>query len=75
VQVNGQFIPQDEEDMEGLLFYRCNLCTGIVNKWDINESKGCPKCGNPRIKPTNLSMWEKIVQVIKHPRIWEWNTK
>ena len=73
--INGQFVSMDEDTDGGMLFYRCNLCGHVVNKWDIKESKGCPKCANPRIKPTNLSLWEKIVQIIKHPKVWEWDTK
>ena len=73
--INGQFVSMEDDSEGGLMFYRCNLCGHIVSKWDIKESKGCPKCANPRIKPTNLSLWEKIVQIIKHPKVWEWDTK
>lgn len=58
---------------EGLMFYRCLLCTSVVSKWDIHEHKGCSKCGHGRIKPTNLSLLEKLVQIFKHPKIWTWN--
>lgn len=73
--INGQFISSEEDSEEGVMFYRCNLCGGVVSKWDIKEHKGCPKCANPRIKPSNLSLWEKIVQIVKHPKVWTWNTK
>ena len=72
-----KFTKLDEEDKvlnptPGVPFYRCTLCGCVVSVWDIKESKGCPKCASPRIKPSNLSLFEKIVQIIKHPKIWEW---
>ena len=73
--INGQFIDTREDLGDGLLFYRCCLCGGVVSKWDIKEHKGCPKCAHPRIRPSNLSIWEKIVQIAKHPKVWSWNTK
>lgn len=56
----------------GTLFYRCMLCTGVVSPWDIREKHGCPKCAGTKIKPTNLSFWEKFVQIVKHPKVWTW---
>jgi len=58
---------------EGIQFYRCMLCGRVVSRWDIQEYKGCKKCGNTKIKPTNLTLMEKVVQIIKHPRIGRWN--
>ena len=57
---------------EGVMFYRCELCRGIVSKWDISTHLGCPKCGQRRIRPSNLSFFEKIVQLWKHPKFWAW---
>ena len=57
---------------EGLLFYRCELCKGVISNWDINKHGGCPKCGQRRMRPTNLTLIEKLVQVCKHPKVWEW---
>ena len=57
---------------KGLLFYRCVLCRSVVSQWDINEHHGCPTCGNPRVSPTALTLWEKIVQIVKHPKVWQW---
>lgn len=67
---------------DGLMFYRCAMCKGVVSAWDIsafaeNHDKGrdkgaCPKCGGSRLRPTNLGLWEKLVQVAKHPLIWKW---
>ena len=57
---------------EGLIFYRCLLCGKAVSIWDIKEVKGCSKCGNVRIRPSNLSFFEKIAQIVKHPKIWDW---
>ena len=47
-------------------FYRCIDCGSVVNEWDI-ERGSCPKCGGHKIKYTNLSLWEEIVQLVKHP--------
>lgn len=61
------------EEGKGLAFYRCVLCGHVVSVWDIKQHYGCPKCKNPRIKPSELSMWEKIVQIFKHPKFWKWD--
>ena len=58
---------------EGLQFYRCVLCCTPVSPWDIKEHHGCSKCGGSKVSPSNLSRWEKIVQVVKHPKVWAWN--
>lgn len=57
---------------EGIQFYRCTLCGTAVSPWDIQEKRGCPKCSNNKIKPSDLSLWEKAVQIVKHPRVWRW---
>lgn len=56
---------------EGLQFYRCEMCHGVVNLWDIKKG-GCPKCGGMRLRGTNLTLWEKVVQIVKHPKVWRW---
>jgi DNA-directed RNA polymerase subunit RPC12/RpoP len=56
-----------------MTFYRCALCNSVVTKWDIENLHACPKCGQVRIMPTNLSLWEKIKQIIKHPAVWRWD--
>lgn len=61
-----------KEDDQGLPFYRCTLCHTVVSVWDIREKKGCPKCSCNKIKPTDLSLEEKMVQIFKHPAIWRW---
>lgn len=58
---------------EGIPFYRCTLCGHVVSVWDIQKSKGCPKCSNNKLKNTDLSLWEKIVEIVKHPKVWRWN--
>jgi hypothetical protein len=58
---------------EGKLFYRCELCHSVVSEWDIKKHKGCGKCGNVRIRPSDLSFLEKLIQIVKHPKIWAWN--
>jgi DNA-directed RNA polymerase subunit RPC12/RpoP len=57
----------------GTLFYRCILCGSVVSKWDLEEHQGCGKCGHRRLRPSNLSIWEKAVQIFKHPMVWRWN--
>jgi hypothetical protein len=59
---------------QGLPFYRCVLCSGVVSLWDIYVGPhACPKCGSVRVKPSNLSWVETIVQIWKHPKIWTWD--
>lgn len=55
-----------------MMFYRCLLCATVVSKWDIKEHHGCPKCAGAKIGPTNLSFFEKLAQLIKHPLFWKW---
>lgn len=57
--------------MQEVTFYRCTICHGVVNKWDVLKG-GCQKCGGSRISPTNLTFFEKVKQIIKHPKVWEW---
>ncbi len=57
---------------EGKTFYRCTLCTTVVSQWDIESGDGCPKCAGTKVQETNLSLWEKMVQIFKHPKIWTW---
>jgi len=47
------------------------LCGYVVSLWDIHKG-GCAKCSGVRIRPTALTLWEKFVQIVKHPKIWEW---
>jgi len=56
----------------GVPFYRCTMCATVVSVWDIQEYKGCTKCMCNQIRPTMLSFWEKLIQILKHPKIWEW---
>jgi hypothetical protein len=58
---------------EGLLFYRCYLCRSVVSKWDVEEHFACPKCGHTKVSPGNLTLWEKVVQIVKHPLLWRWD--
>lgn len=60
------------DSADGLLFYRCYLCKNIVSKWDLKENHEC-RCGHSKISPTNLTAWEKIVQIVKHPAVWKWS--
>lgn len=78
--VNGHFIDTREEkpgfletnDPDGLMFYRCRLCHRVVSLWDIRKYHACPYCRHATISPTNLTLWEKLVQIVKHPKVWEW---
>ena len=47
------------------MFYRCTMCTQIVSPWDIKGSE-CPNCGGHKIRPTNLSFFEKAIQICKN---------
>lgn len=60
------------EKFKGLQFYRCVLCGTPVSVWNIKDGTGCPKCGNRRIKSTNLTIKEMIREIIRHPKVWEW---
>lgn len=65
-------MPENVFEGTGLPFYRCLLCGEVVSLWDIKAGAGCPKCGNRKITPTTLGLWEKVVQVFKHPKLWTW---
>jgi hypothetical protein len=54
-----------------LQFYRCDACHGIVSLWDIKQLGRC-RCGQNKIRPTNLTLIEKIVQIVRHPKVWRW---
>lgn len=56
---------------EGTAFYRCVLCNTVVSPWDINAG-GCTNCASKKITPANLTLWEKLVQVVRHPKVWIW---
>lgn len=60
------------EEGRGVLFYRCNLCTRPVSPWDVDRYHGCPYCGHTKIRPTNLTLWEKLVQILRKPDVWNW---
>ena len=60
------------DKFEGVSFFRCMLCRSVVSPWDIMKHMGCAKCGQRRIQPTNLSIWEMLIQIIKHPKVWRW---
>lgn len=53
-------------------FYRCDGCKGVVSNWDIQTIHRCPKCANNKIRPADLTLIEKIVQIMKHPKVWRW---
>ena len=57
---------------QGLEFFRCQLCSTVVSVWNIRDNHGCPKCAGVRIMPTKLSVWENLVQLWKHPDVWNW---
>ena len=58
--------------MKELIFYRCTLCGHAVSPWDIDNG-GCPRCGGVHIKPTELTLFEKLAEIVKHPKVWEWD--
>jgi len=57
---------------QGLSFWRCAKCNRVVNVWDLQEHHGCRACGSNTIRPTNLTLVEKFVEICKHPAIWRW---
>lgn len=81
--VNGQFIdPRQEKpgfletnSEDGLMFYRCRLCHRIVSLFDLREHHACPYCKHATMSPTNLTLWEKLVQIVKHPKVWTWKNE
>lgn len=58
--------------MDGLQFYRCILCKKVISAWDIKKKGCCPNCGQFRVAATNLTTWEKVKQIVKHPAVWNW---
>lgn len=64
-------MPEGFEEGKGRRFYRCLTCQGVVSEWDIAKG-GCPKCKGTKITPKNLTLWEKAVQLFKHPAVWRW---
>jgi hypothetical protein len=58
--------------MKELTFYRCGSCNGVVSPWDLKEIHQCPKCGGNKVRPSNLSFVEKVIQIWKHPKVWGW---
>ena len=61
----------DKQKFDGLIFYRCAVCNGVVSPWDIAEG-GCQDCGCKKLRPTNLTLKETVQQIWKHPKLWEW---
>jgi len=47
------------------MFYRCHLCHSVLSPWDLKQTS-CPVCGGSKVSPTNLTIWEKIVQIAKN---------
>ena len=64
-------MPEGFEEGKGRRFYRCLTCQGVVSEWDIKKG-GCQKCKGTKITPKNLTLWEKTVQILKHPALWRW---
>lgn len=53
---------------EGAYMYRCEQCRKPVGPWDI-ESGGCRHCGGRKVRPTNLTLLEKLTEAW---RAWRW---
>jgi len=81
--VNGHMIDPREDkpgflesnDQYALQFYRCVLCHRVVSLFDLREKLGCRHCGHAKVSPTNLTLWEKLVQIAKHPKVWTWKNE
>jgi DNA-directed RNA polymerase subunit RPC12/RpoP len=58
--------------MKEYRFYRCVACTRVISPVDIQEHGSCPYCFGRRIRPTNLTWWEKLRELVRHPLFWRW---
>jgi DNA-directed RNA polymerase subunit RPC12/RpoP len=54
---------------EGAAYFRCMLCGRPVSEKTIENEGGCSHCGGRRVKPTSLTFWEKVFEIIKHPSL------
>lgn len=60
-----------------MYWWRCLNCTGIVNNKEIKNGAGCRHCGCVKIRRTNLTFREKIVELLRWPallytpRLWK----
>lgn len=81
--INGHFIDTRQDkagflesnDENALTFYRCRLCHRVVSLFDLKEHHHCPYCHHATMSPTNLTFWEKLVQIVKHPKVWAWKNE
>jgi len=53
-------------------FYRCLTCQKPVSQWDIKKIGKCPNCNGHKVSPANLTFFEKLNQIVKHPKVWKW---
>jgi len=58
---------------EGVGFYRCMVCATVNSPWELKKLGSCRKCGATKVKATNLSFWEKVVQIVRRPMLWKWS--
>lgn len=59
---------KDMHEGKGTPFFRCTMCSRPVPPWDIAKG-GCQACGSGRLIPTNLTFWEKVILIIKYPKL------
>ncbi|MEJ2336567.1 MAG: hypothetical protein P8Y26_13195, partial [Gemmatimonadales bacterium] len=57
----------DPFEGKGVGFYRCLVCGKVCAPWDLPKYHGCRKCGSVRLRTTNLSFFEKIIEIIRQP--------
>lgn len=61
--------------MKKVMFFRCMGCGKVAAPWEIKKHGSCPQCAGGKFRPTNLSFWEKLVQIIKRPAVWKWGAE
>ena len=66
---------QDLHEGKGAAYFRCLLCGRPVSPLDLDQSHGCAHCGHTRIRPSDLTLWEKVLEVLRNPKILKYAGK
>lgn len=59
--------------MKKTMFFRCCGCNAPVAPWTVTKRGCCTKCGGGKVRPSNLSLFETLCEVIKRPDVWNWH--
>jgi DNA-directed RNA polymerase subunit RPC12/RpoP len=54
---------------EGAAYFRCVLCGRPSAETTLQEHGECGYCGGKRMQPTDLTFFEKVIEIIRHPSI------